>query len=126
MLFRSELGVIEPRHFEVARILPRQRRAQPPARADNYDSLHSVRRSEVRGRKSAKKVRAIENSDLRLLTADIRSQLFADFFALASLLHSSAHFRHASAHRENASIFECFSHALASSSQARAQTSQSG
>jgi hypothetical protein len=51
---------------------------------------------------------------------------FAGFFAFASLPHSSAHFRAASAHRENASTFECFWADWASSSHARAQTSQSG
>jgi hypothetical protein len=50
----------------------------------------------------------------------------AGFFAFASLLHSCAHFRHASAHFENASIFECLSHAVASSSHAWAQTPQIG
>ena len=50
----------------------------------------------------------------------------AALFRLASLEHSSAHFRQASAQRENASISACLSQALASSSQARAQTSQSG
>ena len=50
----------------------------------------------------------------------------AALFSLASLEHSSAHFRQASAQRENASISACLSQALATSSQARAHTSQSG
>src|SRR6266498_2155672 len=51
---------------------------------------------------------------------------FAVFFSLGSFAHSSAHFRQASPQRENASIWACLSQALASSSQARAQTTQSG
>src|ERR1043165_3038646 len=53
-------------------------------------------------------------------------QLFAGFFAFASVAHSSAHFRQASAQRANASIFGCFSRAPANSSHDCAQTAQIG